>query len=104
MDKRNKLDSHYTAPVCQDNQQHFRNAYLTVSGAMLLCELLLLAVLLWRRPSLTQMQVYGFLLLSGAVLIPLFLGILADSARTRSLVHKKRENPQHVPSCRLHTK
>ncbi len=100
MDKRNKLDSHSR----QDHQQHFRNAYITVSGTMLLCELLLLAVLLWRHSYLTQMQMYGFLLLSGAVLIPLFLGILADLARTPSLVHKKRGNQQHVPSCRLHTK
>ena len=59
-----------------DVNRHFRTAYLVVSGTMLCCELALLLVLLWKQPSLTQAQVYLFLLISGAVVMPLFLGML----------------------------
>ncbi len=80
----------------QNRRSHFRDAYLVVSGTMLLCELLLLAVLCWKHPSLAQAQVPVLLLLSGAVLMPLFLGVLAHSARTPSRYHEEREEQQNT--------
>lgn len=85
-----------SAHLRQNRQSHFRDAYLVVSGTMLLCELLLLAVLCWKHPSLAQSLVPVLLLLSGAVLMPLFLGVLAHSARTPSRYHEEREEQQNT--------
>ena len=81
---------------CQDFNRHFRSAHLVVSGGMLLCELVLLIVLLWTRPSLTPAQVYLFLLVSGAVVMPLLFGLLAHSASTPSLGDEKKEGQQNT--------
>ncbi len=78
----------------QDIHREFQFAYLVVSAGMLLCELALLAVLLWRHPSLTQAQVFLFVLVSGVVAMPLFLGLVAHSARTPSLKDEKEDDQQ----------
>ncbi len=82
----------------QDDQRHFRNAQLIISGVMLLGELLLLVVLFWRQPSFLQTPMFFllFLLVSGAVLLPLFLGFLVYSARVSSLFLEKVEDQQNT--------
>jgi hypothetical protein len=82
--------------LSQDSNQHFRFAYLVVSGGMLLCELVLLIVLLWKHPSLTQAQVYLFLLLSGAAVMPLVFGICAYLASISSLRGEKKDDQQNT--------
>ena len=81
----------------QDINRHFRSAHLVVSGGMLLCELSLLTVLLWRYSALTQAQVFMFLLVSVAVIMPLFLGYL----RIRPLLHHRKARKGMINKKRI---
>lgn len=90
MDEKKKLASQPR----QVRHYPFRDVYLVISGTMLFCELLLLVVLFWKHPSLVQMHIPLLLLVSGTVLMPLILGILAHSARTP--FQKKRKSQQNT--------
>lgn len=93
MDQRKRLDLYPR----QNSQPSFRNAYIAVSGTMFFCDLLLLIALLWRHPSLSQTQVFVLLIVSGAALLPLFLGAVAHSARISSFLRERRKDR---PKCK----